>query len=491
MKLLPLFISGILFTSYATAISANERPNIVFIMADDQAPWALKASGYPHAHTPNLDRVAREGMRFTNAFTPTPVCSPSRASVMTSRYGSELGITDWIHPKEDKGVGLDERYATWPRILKDAGYQTALIGKWHLGDMTEQHPTKRGYGFFTGLIGGGTSPLNPSYEKEGKTEKREGFVVELFAQEAIKWLEDRQGSSPFALSVHFREPHAAYLPVPEEDWAKLKDVELTIPNPEYPGLDSERALKMTREYLASVAALDRNIGRILDTLDSLNLSQNTLLVLTSDHGYNMGHHGVYHKGNGHWLLKKEALPPATPNIPSGQRPNMFDTSLHVPMIVRWPGVITPGSVNEHTISHLDWLPTFAAIANGKIPADASVRGHNIEPLLRGKKTDWDESFYAEYSTKHQSHTHMRALRTPHWKLICDFLNEGRDELFNLAADPGETKNLIAEQSEEARKARSQLAAQILERMKSLKDPSLNLAREAAQKRFGSVSEHLK
>ena len=137
MKLFPLLIAGVLFTSHATAIAANERPNIVFIMADDQAPWALRASGYPHAHTPNLDRVAREGMRFTNAFTPTPVCSPSRASVMTSRYGSELGITDWIHPKEDKGVGLDERYATWPRILKDAGYQTALIGKWHLGDITD------------------------------------------------------------------------------------------------------------------------------------------------------------------------------------------------------------------------------------------------------------------------------------------------------------------------------------------------------------------
>jgi hypothetical protein len=148
-------------------------------------------------------------------------------------------------------------------------------------------------------------------------------------------------------------------------------------------------------------------------------------------------------------------------------------------------------VNEHTISHLDWLPTFAAIANGKIPADAAVRGRNIEPLLRCKQTDWDESFYAEYSTKHQSHTHMRALRTPHWKLICDFLNEGRDELFNLAADPGETKNLIAEQSEEAKKVRSQLAAQILEKMESLKDPSLNMAREAAQKRFGAVSEHLK
>jgi uncharacterized sulfatase len=144
-------------------------------------------------------------------------------------------------------------------------------------------------------------------------------------------------------------------------------------------------------------------------------------------------------------------------------------------------------VNEHTITHLDWLPTFAAIAHGKIPADAPVRGRNIEPLLRGKATDWDETLYAEYSTKHQSHTHMRTIRTPRWKLICDFLNEGRDELFNLSVDPNETKNLISDQSEEASKARAQLAAQILDRMESLKDPSLNLAREAAEKRFRAIS----
>ncbi len=486
MKLLHLLTSTLLLCVYSAASAADERPNIVFIMADDQAPWALRASGYPHAHTPNLDRLAREGMRFTNAFTPTPVCSPSRASLMTSRYGSELGITDWIHPKDDKGVGLSERHATWPRILSEAGYETALVGKWHLGDLPEQHPTKRGYGAFVGLIGGGTTPLNPTYEKDGRTEKRDGFVVELFAQEAIEWLRQRKESKPFALSVHFREPHAAYLPVPDEDWAVMKDVPLTIPNPDYPGLDSERALKMTREYLASVAALDRNVGRILDTLDALNLSKRTLLVFTSDHGYNMGHHGVYHKGNGHWLLKKEALPQATPNIPSGQRPNMFETSLHVPMLVRWPGVVAPGSVNEHTISHLDWLPTFTAITKGKLPVDAPVRGRNIEPLLRGSSKGWDENFYAEYSTKHQSKTQMRVFRTPQWKLICDFLNEGRDELFNLAVDPEETKNLIADSSPAASKARVELAQQILAKMEEIKDPSLNVARQAVDKRFSPV-----
>ena len=221
-------MAGLVLGASSGVFGAQERPNILFIMADDQAPWALKASGYPHAHTPNLDRVAREGMRFTHAFTPTPVCSPSRASLLTSRYGSELGITDWIHPKTDAGIGLDARFPTWPGVLAGAGYQTALIGKWHLGDLAEQHPTRRGYGFFTGLIGGGTTPLNPSYEREGVTAKRDGFVVELFAQEAVEWLRSRGGGTPFALSVHFREPHAAYLPVPDQDWAQVKDARLVV-----------------------------------------------------------------------------------------------------------------------------------------------------------------------------------------------------------------------------------------------------------------------
>jgi uncharacterized sulfatase len=484
MKFLSVLGAFFLCAIASPAVSAAERPNILFIMADDQAPWALRASGYPHAHTPNLDRVARQGMRFTHALTPTPVCSPSRASLMTSRYGSELGITDWLHPKTDAGIGLEQRHLTWPRLLSEAGYDTALIGKWHLGDLPEQHPTRRGYGFFTGLIGGGTAPLNPTYEKEGVSEKRDGYVVELFAQEAVDWLRARKGAKPFAMSVHFREPHAAYLPVPEQDWEKLKDAQLTLPEPDYPGLDTQRALKMTREYLASVAALDRNIGRILDALDELNLSKNTLVVLTSDHGYNMGHHGMFHKGNGHWLLQKTALPQGTENVPSGQRPNMFDTSLHVPMIVRWPGVVEAGAVNAHTISHLDWLPTFASVAGATLPDNTPVRGRNIEPLLRGKSVAWDDSFYAEYSTKHQSRTHMRALRTPQWKLICDFLNEGRDELYHLEVDPDEKTNCLLAPTKEAREACNTLLAGILSKMELLGDPALESARTIAQKRFG-------
>lgn len=461
----------------AASALAADRPNIVFILADDQAPWAFRATGYTQAYTPNMDRLAREGARFTHALTPTPVCSPARASIMTSRYGTELGIFDWINPQVDKDLGLSPDILTWPRVLQQAGYTTALFGKWHLGDRDDQHPTKRGYDTFAGFRGGGNTPKDPTLERDGVTAKREGFIVDLVADDAIAWLKQRTTQKPFAVSIHFREPHASYLPVRDEDWAKVKDLDPVLPEPDYPGLDVPRAKRLTREYLASVAGLDRNIGRILDVLDQQKLTTNTIVICTSDHGYNIGHHGVWHKGNGMWLLKKDAIPPTLPNIDSGRRPNMFDTSLHLPMTIRWPGVINGGSVNTHTISHLDWLPTFASLAGSSLPTGTIVRGRDITPVLRGTAKNWDENFYAEYSMRHGAQVHMRAYRTPAWKLMRDFSCEGRDELYDLAADPGEKRNLIADSSPATKKALADLDARILAKMTELKDPALPLARQ--------------
>jgi uncharacterized sulfatase len=460
-----------LLTSSARA--GAPRPNILFLMADDQAPWAMQCAGDPNAFTPNMNRLAKGGARFTNAFTPTPVCSPSRASLMTGRYGSELGITDWIHPQNDKGLGLHARFPTWPQLLANTGYQTGLIGKWHLGDLPEQHPTQRGYQSFTGFLGGGTPPQNPVLEKDGVTAKREGYIVDLVTEEALEWIEKRDPNKPFALSVHFREPHAAYLPVREEDWNRVKDLDIQTPSPVYPGTDLAKVKKLMREYLASVAAIDRNLGRILDQLDALHLTENTLVVYTSDHGYNMGHHGIWHKGNGHWILLPEALPQSSANIPKGQRPNMFDTSLKVPMLVRWPGHIPAGGENRHVISHLDWLPTLSELAGSSVPKEAVLRGRSIVPLLANPaEPARPADFYAEYSTRHQSRTHMRVYRTADWKLVRDFLNHDRDELFHLSADPGEHTNLIRSEEPAAREAKASLEKAIEAKMRELNDPLL-------------------
>lgn len=457
--------------------AAAPRPNIVFIMADDQGPWAVSASGRSLVATPNMDRIAREGARFTHALTPTPVCSPARASILTSRYGSELGILDWINPAVDGGLGLDPALPTWPRLLQQAGYATALFGKWHVGDRDAQHPTKLGYETFVGFRGGGNTPRNPTLEKDGVTAKRDGFIVDIVADEAIAWLRQRDPARPFAVSIHFREPHAPYLPVREEDWAKVKDLDPVLPDPDIPGLDVERAKRLTREYLASVSGLDRNIGRILAALDEQKLAANTLVICTSDHGYNVGHHGLLHKGNAVWLLKKEALPPGTENVPTGHRPNMFDTSLHVPMAVRWPGVIAPGTVDAHVISHLDWLPTLTSVAGVAVPVGTVIRGRDISPLLRGTATKWEEDFYAEYSVRHGAQTHMRALRTAKWKLVRDFKNPGRDELYDLENDPEEKRNLIADPSPISQTAWRALEARIIAKLEELHDPILPLAIE--------------
>ena len=141
-----------------------EKPNILFVLTDDQAPWAIGASGNPLAKTPHMDRLAREGVYLPNAYTVTPVCSPSRAALMTSRYGSELGITDWIHPRNEPDLGLDASLPVWPRVLQQAGYKTGLVGKWHLGLLDSQHPTQFGFDYFMGHRAGGWQTVNPILE---------------------------------------------------------------------------------------------------------------------------------------------------------------------------------------------------------------------------------------------------------------------------------------------------------------------------------------
>ncbi len=414
-------------------------PNILFVYTDDQAGWALGLSGHPHASTPNMDSLFRRGAYLPNSFTVTPVCSPSRASLLTSRYGSELGLTDWINPRREPLLGLAPETVTWPELLQAAGYRTGLVGKWHLGLLDDHHPTRHGYGSFVGFRGGGTATADPVLEKDGTDQRFRGLTADILTREALAFLE-RERDGPFLLSLHYRAPHTRWLPVAKEDWAPFDGLVPIIPNPGFPYLDVERVRRMTREYLASTKSVDRNLGRILARLDDLGLADSTVIVYTSDHGYNMGHGGVWHKGNGHYVRTRN--PPATANVPDGQRPNMWDRSIRVPTAVVWPGSVAPGRVIGETISNLDWFPTIAAIAGAEIPEGTPVRGRSLVPLLLGNADGWSDEFYGEYSTHHQSRTHMRMLRTPRWKLVRDFLNPERDELYQLASDPDETTNLI-------------------------------------------------
>jgi len=448
----------------------HQRPNVLFIFTDDQAPWAVGAAGNEQIETPNMDRLFREGAYLKNTFTVTPVCSPSRASLMTSRYGTELGITDWIKPGAEADLGLHPKTVTWPELLQQAGYKTGLVGKWHLGVPDRYHPTKTGFDYFMGFLTGGTTPNNPTLEKNGEPQKFQGLTTDILTDHAIEFLKsNHDADQPLLLCVHYRAPHARWLPVADEDWAPYADLDPEIPNPDYPDMNVPRVKRMTREYMASISGVDRNLGRLLKTLDALEMKENTVVIFSSDHGYNMGHNGIWHKGNGHWIVNNP--PPATKNIPRGQRPNMYDHSIRIPTAIRWPGKVKAGAQIDETISILDFYPTLCAIAGGKLPEGETIRGRNFLPLLQGENiADWNDDFYAEYSTHHQSRTHMRMYRTPRWKLVRDFLNPERDELYNLVDDPAESNNLIDTDDPKVQAVIDRLHAEIVAQMKRIDDP---------------------
>ncbi|MBP2830671.1 sulfatase-like hydrolase/transferase [Aquimarina sp. U1-2] len=474
-----LFLVVNLFSSCTYSESKNSeetlrRPNIIFILTDDLAYWGTGHSGNTQLKTPTLDRLASEGARFSNFFVPTPVCSPARASLMTSRYGSEVGITDWINHYWDatlKGtepdLGLPSKYTTWAEIIQQSGYETALIGKWHLGKNAEYHPTNQGFDMFTGFLAGGNKVANPTLEIKGKDSIFSGLTTDILTDEAIKYLTRKDRKKPFFLSLNYRAPHAPWLPLCEEDWAKYKELAIKLPQPEYPKLDSLEVIRRTREYYGAIAGLDRNLNRILKTLADTKIEQHTIVIFTSDHGYNIGHNGIWHKGNGHWILKEN--PVATENIPKGQRPNMYDNSLKVPAIVKWPGVVKKNIKISNTATILDWYPTLLQMTNNLIHDSITIRGRNLLPLLQEKEMPvWNDTVYGEYSTHHQSMTHMRMLRTSEWKLVMDYLNTDRHELFNLKDDPLETTNIYNVPGH--KKIIKELEDRLLQQMKAIEDP---------------------
>ena len=450
-----------------------QRPNIVFICTDDQGPWTLGHTGNADAVTPNLDRLFSQGAYLPNFFVTTPVCSPSRASTMTSRYGSEVGITDWIRTGQATGIdesetGIEAKFPIWPEMLQRAGYDTALVGKWHLGVLERHHPTKHGYRYFAGFRAGGVKPVDAELEVDGKVAKYPGIADDNLTNFAVDYLNTRDGSQPFLLNVHYRWPHSPWQPLPEGDWAPYKDKTATLPEPDFPDLDTEKLQTSMREYLSACTGVDRNIGRVLATLDERGLADNTIVIFTSDNGYNMGHNGIWHKGNGRWILKSTR--DLDGDDPRANRPNMYDKSLRVPTTIRWPGVVKPGSRIDNTITILDWFPTICAMADAEVPREATVRGRDFTPLLRGKKPRWDDDYYGEYSQHHYVNADLRCYRTPEWKLIRDFRNEGKDELYHLADDPNEHTNLT--NAPEHAAMREKLEKKLLARMKELHDPVL-------------------
>lgn len=449
-----------------------EKPNILFIYTDDQAAWTLGTYGNKQAYTPNIDRLAFEGVTMENAFSVTPVCSPARASLLTSRYGSEIGITDFIvmpgHRLEkvaDIGLGLEQGISTFPKLLSDGGYKTALIGKWHIGSKEQHHPTMHGYDEFMGFLHGGAEVENPVFEVNGINVQFEGLTVDVLTDLAIEFLNKQKANNQtFFLSLHYRSPHGPWRPVADEDDLPYLDVELEIAHPDFPNLHISKVRNNMRNYLASVSGVDRNVGRLLSKLNELGLKENTIVIFSSDDGYNIGHNGLASgKGNAIWAL--EPLPPILPDIEQRYRPNLYDNSLKVPLIIRWPGVTISGSRVTETVTELDWYPTILSMANIEVPDSVKIHGRDFTPLLRGEKIEWNNDLYAEYSMINYAFADMKAYRTPEWKLIIDNNNRARDELYDLINDPEETHNIINDPSSRIRSIKNMLTEKLKSKLK--------------------------
>lgn len=424
--------------SHAAAPAPAAPPNILFICTDDQAPWTIHYLGDDNPATPNLDRLFSDSVVCDNAFCTTPVCSPARVGLLTSRYGTDVGITDYIN-EEEAALGLPPDSPTWVRELKRAGYRTGLVGKWHLGVQDKFHPTVFGYDYFAGFREGGTKVVDAPLEIDGLKQPTKGLVGDVLTDLAAKFIQDAQ--QPFALSVHYRSPHRPWLPVAKEDSAPFTDKPLELADKNYPDLDRDRANQSLREYLESVAGVDRNVGKLMAQLEDRGISDNTVVVFTSDHGYNVGHHGLLFKGNAYWLTRQAtAMEKAGLSI---TRPNMFDTSMRVPLAVRWPARLKAGSRVKETLRNIDWFPTLLAMAGVPPLNDGRIRGRNFLPLLLGENIPWDNSFYGQYDIHHNANASLRMYRTPEWKLIRDFKNIDRNELYHLEEDPDERINLIS------------------------------------------------
>lgn len=467
----------------------EQPPNIIFIMSDDHAFQAISAYGGGLLKTPNIYRLANEGMRFNRSYVTNSISAPSRAVALTGKFSHINGV-------RGNAERFDSTQTTFPKLLQQQGYQTAVVGKWHL----KTQPT--GFDFWKVLPGQGFY-YNPEFRTAEGLAVDSGYVTDLITDEALQWLESaRKNNQPFMLMYQHKAPH-------REWWPALQDIEeftarrfpepntlydtyanrgraareaemrisdhmgLTNDNkirpeivdkqgfeefiswyrhaymtnyarlspaqqaqwdavygpineafdqnpPEGKALTAWKFQRYMQDYLASIHAVDRNIGRLLDYLDETGLAENTLVVYTSDQGFYLGEHG--------WFDKRF----------------MYEESFRTPLLMRWPGVIAPGTESDALVQNLDWAETLLDAAGAAIPG--SMQGHSLLPLMQGDTTAWRDALYYhyyEYPGIHAAKRHY-GVATERYKLIHFYYDIDEWELYDLKADPKEMVNRFAD-----------------------------------------------
>ncbi len=455
-------------------------PNILFIFSDDHACQAISAYGSQINRTPNIDRIAWEGALFENSFCSNSICAPSRAVVLTGKFSHINGKID------NRADPFDTSQPTFNKALQAAGYQTAMIGKWHLRNDPE------GFDFWRVLPGQGHY-YNPDFRTPAGTERIEGYVTDIITDLSLDWLESgRDPERPFLLMCQHKAPHRNWMPGPDhlmtyegravpepetlfddyrgraspasnqemtirDHFFPAYDLKITPPSPDdegdvnnwaatydrmtpaqrqqwdaaygprnaalaEAGLEGDDLVRYyyqryIKDYLRCIASVDDSVGRILEYLDNKGLAQNTLVIYSSDQGFYLGEHGWYDK---RW---------------------MYEESLRMPFVARWPGRIRPGTRVSHMIQNIDYAPTFLDAAGLPIPAD--IQGESLLPLMEGRTPgDWRESVYYhyyEFPAVHMVAKHY-GVRTERYKLI-HYYETGEWELFDLETDPEELRSV--------------------------------------------------
>jgi arylsulfatase A-like enzyme len=454
----------------ADSAAAPRAPNIVFIFSDDHAYQAISAYGDSRRllETPNLDRLAKTGVRFDRCLVPNSICGPSRAVVLTGKYNHLNGFVN------NSNSRFDGSQVTFPKLLQKAGYQTAIVGKWHL----ISDPT--GFDFWQVLPGQGLY-YNPPMIRMGEQVKTSGYVTDIVTDLSLDWLKNRDKSKPFLLMCQHKAPHREWAPAlrhlgadkdrvypePEtlfDDYANrgiaVRDQDMTIEKT-FTLLDAKlnapanmtpeqrkvwdayyeprnakfraanlsgkdlvrwRYQRYMHDYTATVRAVDESVGRVLDYLEKEGLADNTIVVYSSDQGFFLGEHGWFDK---RWI---------------------FEESARTPLLVRWPGVSRPGLVSQDIVSNVDFAQTFLDSAG--VPAPSDMQGRSLRPVLAGQRpADWRTSFYYQYFEWPRPH-HVR----PHYGVITDryklvhFFGTSDDywELYDREKDPRELRNVLAD-----------------------------------------------
>jgi arylsulfatase A-like enzyme len=465
-RLLALAVTVIVSATIGAAEPAVRRPNILFIFSDDHAYQAISVYGHNLNRTPNIDRLAAQGMRFDRCLTTYSLCGPSRACVLTGKYSHLNGFFNNYNSR------FDGSQVTMPKLLHAAGYQTAIVGKWHL----ESDPT--GFDFWQILPGQGVY-YNPPMIRNGQRVKKQGYVTDVITDEALDWLKNgREKDKPFLLMCQHKAPHREWEPAlkhlmdydgvkfPEpptlfDDYSgrgkaeheqdmmiaktmTAKDLKLTPPpqltpeqrkewdayyeprNTEFKKLDPKgqdlvrwKYQRYMHDYMATISSVDESVGRLLDYLKEAGLEENTLVIYSSDQGFFLGEHGWFDK---RWI---------------------FEQSLRTPLIVRWPGVIKPGSVNADMVSNLDYAETLLDAAGAAVPAE--MQGRSMVSIFKGQTpADWRKSFYYHYYEHPAVHNVAKqyGVVTDRYKLVHFYEPEFNYwELFDLTDDPYELKSV--------------------------------------------------